>query len=165
MTTSVNPPYKQLRRTTADKIIAGVCGGLGRYFGVDPVLMRVIFAVTVVLTGGLALLAYPVLWFLMPEDRQVAGAWPAGGASAQWQAQTRGGSQYQPPTYQGPANQQPYGAPESQQPYQAAEGQQSYVEPTYPTRGDEPPATGTGPGSGSGSGTNEGDDPNTTPRA
>ncbi len=78
MTTSANPPYKQLRRTTDDKIIAGVCGGLGRYFGVDPVLMRVIFAVTVVLTGGLALFAYPVLWFLMPEDRQAGGAMAGG---------------------------------------------------------------------------------------
>ncbi|GIF65875.1 hypothetical protein Ais01nite_39100 [Asanoa ishikariensis] len=148
MTTSANPPYKQLRRTTDDKIIAGVCGGLGRYFGVDPVLMRVIFAVTVVLTGGLALLAYPVLWFLMPEDRQAAGAWgPGGGAPADWQAQTRGGSYYQPPTYPG------------QQPGPQA----SYVEPTYPTPNAQPPTTGTG--FGTGTNTNEGDDPNTTPRA
>ncbi|SNS87556.1 Phage shock protein PspC (stress-responsive transcriptional regulator) [Asanoa hainanensis] len=139
MTTSANPPYKQLRRTTDDKIIAGVCGGLGRYFGVDPVLMRVIFAVTVVLTGGLALLAYPVLWFLMPEDRDAAGTWgPGGGAPADWQAQTRGGGYYQPPTYQGPTNQQP--GPQA-----------SYVEPTYPAPDAQPPTTG--------------DDPNTTPRA
>jgi len=153
MTTSANPPYKQLRRTTDDKIIAGVCGGLGRYFGVDPVLMRVIFAVTVVLTGGLALFAYPVLWFLMPEDRQAGGAWPAATGSAPWQAQTHGASGYQPPTYQGPAGPQAYQAPE---------GQQSYVEPTYPTSADEPPATGTG--FGTATGTNEGDDPNTAPR-
>ena len=123
MTTSVNPPYKQLRRTTDDKIIAGVCGGLGRYFGVDPVLMRVIFAVTVVLTGGLALIAYPVLWFLMPEDRQMApaGPWQGGGASASWQNATHGTSQYQPPTYQPPSNQEPapYQAPADHAPYDA----------------------------------------------
>jgi phage shock protein C len=125
MTTSANPPYKQLRRTTDDKIIAGVCGGLGRYFGVDPVLMRVIFAVTVVLTGGLALLAYPVLWFLMPEE-PTAAAWHGGGASANWQTQTRGASSYQPPTYQGPANPDPYQAP-----YQAPTDQP----PTPPAAG------------------------------
>ncbi|MDG4821121.1 PspC domain-containing protein [Asanoa sp. WMMD1127] len=102
MTTSVNPPYKQLRRTSDDKIIAGVCGGLARYFGVDPVLMRVIFAVTVVLTGGLALLAYPVLWFLMPEAPPGADVWP-GATGQNWQTQTHGASPYQPPTYQPPA--------------------------------------------------------------
>jgi phage shock protein C len=62
------PPYKPLRRPTSDRVIAGVCSGLGRYFDVDPVLVRVIFAVAVVFTGGFALLAYPVLWFVMPED-------------------------------------------------------------------------------------------------
>ncbi|GIF72958.1 hypothetical protein Asi02nite_24760 [Asanoa siamensis] len=140
MTTSANPPYKQLRRTTDDKIIAGVCGGLGRYFGVDPVLMRVIFAVTVVLTGGLALFAYPVLWFLMPEDAGPGSGLWQGGASANWQTQTRGTSTYQPPTYQPPANPEP-------QAYQAPGGQQGYQAPAS--------------GMDTGTGTHEGDDPNT----
>ncbi|GIF48375.1 phage shock protein C (PspC) family protein [Asanoa ferruginea] len=136
MTTSANPPYKQLRRTTDDKIIAGVCGGLGRYFGVDPVLMRVIFAVTVVLTGGLALFAYPVLWFLMPEDRPMAPMavppWQGGGASASWQAATHGNSHYQPPTYQPPSNPDPA-------PYQAPADHSPYDTPS-----DQPPAGGEG---------------------
>jgi phage shock protein C len=71
------PPYKQLRRPTTDRIIAGVASGVGRYFNVDPVLVRVIFAVATVLTAGLALLAYPVMWFLMPEEPADAPAWPA----------------------------------------------------------------------------------------
>ena len=70
------PPYRQLRRPTTDRIVAGVCSGLGRYFDVDPVLIRVLFAIAVVFTGGLALLAYPVLWFLMPEEGANAPAWP-----------------------------------------------------------------------------------------
>lgn len=78
------PPYRQLRRPTTDRIVAGVCSGLGRYFDVDPVLIRVLFAIAVVFTGGLALLAYPVLWFLMPEEGANAPAWPT--------------SQYVPPT-------------------------------------------------------------------
>lgn len=57
-------------------MIAGVASGLGRYFNVDPTLVRVIFAVATVLTGGLALLAYPVMWFLMPEEPPGAPAWP-----------------------------------------------------------------------------------------
>jgi phage shock protein PspC (stress-responsive transcriptional regulator) len=67
MTESTTAPYKQLRRPLDDRIMAGVCSGIGRYFGVDPVLVRVVFAVLAVLTWGTALLAYPVLWFLMPE--------------------------------------------------------------------------------------------------
>ncbi len=70
------PPYKQLRRPTTDRLIAGVASGLGRYFNVDPTLVRVIFAGVAVLTGGLGLLAYPVMWFLMPEEPTDAPAWP-----------------------------------------------------------------------------------------
>ena len=57
-------------------MIAGVASGIGRYFTVDPTLVRVGFAVLVVITGGLALLAYPVMWFLMPEEAANAPAWP-----------------------------------------------------------------------------------------
>ena len=71
-----NPPYKQLRRPTTDRIIAGVASGLGRYFNVDPVLVRVVFAVAALLTAGVAALAYPVMWFLMPEEPVDAPAWP-----------------------------------------------------------------------------------------
>jgi phage shock protein C len=57
-------------------VVAGVASGLGRYFDVDPVLVRVIFAVATVLTAGVAALAYPVMWFLMPEEPLDAPAWP-----------------------------------------------------------------------------------------
>ncbi|MEV4201407.1 PspC domain-containing protein [Micromonospora globbae] len=78
MTATVPPqaPYKQLRRPTTDRMVAGVASGLGRYFDVDPTLVRVIFAVAGLLTGGLALLAYPIMWFLMPEEPAGAPAWP-----------------------------------------------------------------------------------------
>ncbi|MEV4346058.1 PspC domain-containing protein [Actinoplanes sp. NPDC049596] len=61
-------PYKLLRRPTDDRVGAGVCSGLGRYFGVDPVLVRVAFVVLAAATWGAALLAYPLMWFLMPEE-------------------------------------------------------------------------------------------------
>ncbi|MEU5723146.1 PspC domain-containing protein [Micromonospora sp. NPDC047738] len=69
-------PYKQLRRPTTDRMVAGVASGLGRYFAVDPTLVRVVFAVATLLTGGLAALAYPIMWFLMPEEPASAPAWP-----------------------------------------------------------------------------------------
>ena len=74
--TQPTAPYRQLRRPTTDRMVGGVCSGLGRYFTVDPTLVRVLFAVAAVLTGGLALLAYPVMWFLMPEEPADAPAWP-----------------------------------------------------------------------------------------
>ena len=68
MTTPTVAPYKQLRRPLDDRIVAGVCSGLGRYLAVDPVLIRVGFVVLAALTWGAALLAYPIAWFLMPEE-------------------------------------------------------------------------------------------------
>src|SRR4029453_14382794 len=73
MTQPTVAPYKQLRRPLDDRIVAGVRGGVGRYFGVDPVLIRVAFAVAIVLTWGTAALAYPIMWFLMPEEPRPAG--------------------------------------------------------------------------------------------
>ncbi|GIE96027.1 PspC domain-containing protein [Paractinoplanes rishiriensis] len=61
-------PYRRLLRPLDDRIVAGVCSGIGRYFGVDPVLIRVAFAIFAVVTWGTALIAYPVIWFLMPEE-------------------------------------------------------------------------------------------------
>lgn len=85
MTTNTPPqtPYKQLRRPTTDRMVAGVASGLGRYLNVDPTLIRVTFAVTGLLTGGLALLAYPIMWFLMPEEPPGAPAWPHPAGAAQ----------------------------------------------------------------------------------
>jgi len=68
MNTPTVAPYKQLRRPLDDRIVAGVCSGIGRYLAVDPVLVRVGFAVLCALTWGTAVLAYPIAWFLMPEE-------------------------------------------------------------------------------------------------
>jgi phage shock protein PspC (stress-responsive transcriptional regulator) len=62
------PVYKQLRRSRTNKVVAGICGGIARYFAVDPVAVRVAFVVLAFITGGTALLAYLVAWLVMPED-------------------------------------------------------------------------------------------------
>ncbi len=61
---------KKLTRTP-DKLIAGVCGGLANYLGLDPTLMRVGYALlTCLLAGFPGLLLYIILWFVMPmEDK------------------------------------------------------------------------------------------------
>jgi phage shock protein PspC (stress-responsive transcriptional regulator) len=57
---------KRLYRSRTDRKLAGVCGGLGEYFNVDPTLVRVLF-VLATLAGGPGLLLYIVLWLVMPE--------------------------------------------------------------------------------------------------
>jgi phage shock protein PspC (stress-responsive transcriptional regulator)/FtsH-binding integral membrane protein len=55
-----------LRRSRTDRVAAGVSGGLGEYFGLDPVLFRVLFAVSAFF-GGAGILAYLLAWAAIPE--------------------------------------------------------------------------------------------------
>ena len=60
----------RLRRSSSDKYLGGICGGLGRHFDVDPLLFRVGFAVTAFF--GVGILLYIALWLLLPDDGGVA---------------------------------------------------------------------------------------------
>ncbi|MCX4389519.1 PspC domain-containing protein [Micromonospora peucetia] len=93
------PPYKQLCRPVTDRMIAGVASGLGRYFAVDPTLVRVVFAVAGLFTGGIALIAYPIMWFLMPEEPADAPAWPHPTQAASPAVPPTAGTRPAPPTY------------------------------------------------------------------
>jgi len=58
---------KKLYRSRSDRKIAGVCGGIAQHFDIDPVLVRVL-AVILLLCGSAGLLAYIVLWIVVPEE-------------------------------------------------------------------------------------------------
>jgi phage shock protein C len=58
-------PAKRLTRSSTDKKIAGVCGGLAEYFDIDPTLIRVLWLL-LLLCGGTGLLAYLILWIALP---------------------------------------------------------------------------------------------------
>ena len=62
-----NVMEKKLRRSSSNKVIAGVCGGLGAYFGFDPVAVRLAL-VLFTLFGGAGVLVYLVCWICMPLD-------------------------------------------------------------------------------------------------
>ncbi len=62
----------RLTRSTNEKMIAGVCGGLGDYFVIDPVIVRLIF-VLVTLTSGMGLPVYIILWIVMPRPKAATG--------------------------------------------------------------------------------------------
>jgi phage shock protein PspC (stress-responsive transcriptional regulator) len=62
------PWQKSLYRSKTDRKIAGICGGLGKYFNIDPTIVRVIF-ILMLLPGGLpGVLPYLVLWVVIPEE-------------------------------------------------------------------------------------------------
>ena len=58
---------KKLHRMTQDSKIAGVCGGLGAYFDIDPVFFRLVFLLSI-LFGGLGAVAYLVMWLMVPAQ-------------------------------------------------------------------------------------------------
>jgi phage shock protein C len=76
-----------LRRSRDDRVIGGVAGGLGRYFGIDPILLRIAFVV-LVFAGGSGILLYLIGWLVIPEERvgdavgptPTTASWGGGGA-------------------------------------------------------------------------------------
>jgi phage shock protein C len=60
---------KRFTRSSTDKVLAGVCGGLGSYFELDPTVFRIIFVVATFF-GGFGLLLYIILALLVPADNQ-----------------------------------------------------------------------------------------------
>jgi phage shock protein PspC (stress-responsive transcriptional regulator) len=59
---------RKLYRSTLDKQVGGICGGLGEYLNVDPTVMRILFVAGFFLTGSLMFWAYLVMWIVIPES-------------------------------------------------------------------------------------------------
>jgi phage shock protein C len=64
----------RLFRSQSDRMLAGVAGGLAEMWDADPSLIRIVWALLVILTGGLALVVYIVMAIVVPEEDEV---WPA----------------------------------------------------------------------------------------
>src|SRR5207245_5370183 len=75
------PPQhpRRLMRSTRERMWAGVAGGMAEYFEIDPSLMRLLWVAAAVVTGGLAVPAYILLWIILPRDDRPpvvgTGAW------------------------------------------------------------------------------------------
>lgn len=67
MNSTPSPASRQLIRSTSDRKVAGVSGGLAKYFGIDPLLVRIGFVVTTLFTGA-GLLAYGAMVLLVPNE-------------------------------------------------------------------------------------------------
>ena len=70
------PAPPQLSRSSSQRMLGGVCGGLADYSGIDSLLWRVGF-VGLTLAGGSGILIYLLLWVLMPSASLPADTWPS----------------------------------------------------------------------------------------
>ena len=59
------PPVRRLRRSKQDRVLGGVCGGMGAYFGIDPVVLRIVMVALVF--AGVGVVAYLIAWLVIPE--------------------------------------------------------------------------------------------------
>ncbi len=66
-----SPGYHRMYRDPDNRIIGGVCSGMGAYWNIDPVIMRIIF-VALVLAGGIGVLVYLILYIVIPEAKTTA---------------------------------------------------------------------------------------------
>jgi phage shock protein C len=61
---------KLFRRSLTDKKLFGICGGAGEYFGIDPTIIRIIYAVFTILSAGTGILIYLLMFLIIPEAQQ-----------------------------------------------------------------------------------------------
>jgi phage shock protein PspC (stress-responsive transcriptional regulator) len=106
--TAPPPPYyapvRKLYRSRSDRVLGGVCGGIGRHYDMDPVLLRILVVVATVFTGGVFLLAYVLAWVFIPDEPAYwAPAAPAAPVPAPYAAGGTG-------SYVDPATGQVYGS-------------------------------------------------------
>lgn len=60
---------KKITRSQTDKMIGGVCGGLGQYFNIDPTIVRLLF-VLLLITGSAGFWIYLVMWIIVPLENE-----------------------------------------------------------------------------------------------
>ena len=67
----MNTNYKSLTRSTSNRMIAGVCAGLGEYLGIDPTVVRLLFVLGFFTLHGGLVLAYLIMAIVVPEQPQI----------------------------------------------------------------------------------------------
>ena len=74
---------KRLYKSSQDKVLSGVGGGMAEYFGIDPVFVRLGWVASIFVTGGLSIIAYIVMVIIVPRSEHAApsGSWVAVGES------------------------------------------------------------------------------------
>jgi phage shock protein C len=89
----MNSTTTRLMRSSTDKVISGVCGGLAEYFGIDSTIVRLVFVVAVL--SGVSPLIYLVLWIVMPQNKVVQAPQPLAQLPAETATPVRSSSFYE----------------------------------------------------------------------
>ena len=64
---------KRLYRSSDNRVFAGICGGLGEYFDVDPTVVRVVYVLLSLLTAFMGVFLYIILLFVIPNRPRIEG--------------------------------------------------------------------------------------------
>lgn len=70
----MNTPYRRLYRSSTDKMVSGLCAGLGEYIGLDPTIVRLLFALGAIFLFPMPILVYFVMMLVVPEAPTTPGA-------------------------------------------------------------------------------------------
>lgn len=62
---------RKLYLSDKDRKIAGVCGGLADYFGIDSTIVRILWALAVMVSYGIGFILYLVFWLIVPRERNI----------------------------------------------------------------------------------------------
>ena len=68
----MNTDYRQLTRSTSNRMIAGVCAGLGEYLGIDPTIVRLLVILAFFTGFGGIAIVYLIMALVIPEQTQVS---------------------------------------------------------------------------------------------
>jgi phage shock protein C len=74
---------KRLYRSKQERMLGGVCGGLGEHLDVDPTVIRLVWAVIALLSLGTGLLIYLIAWLIIPEEGAADTPVPSGAQGKQ----------------------------------------------------------------------------------
>ena len=64
----MNTQYKRLYRSSTDKMVSGLCAGLGDYIGIDPTIVRLMFALGAIFLFPMPIFVYFVMMLVVPEE-------------------------------------------------------------------------------------------------
>lgn len=88
---------RRLYRSRTDTILGGVAGGVADYLDVDPSLVRIVWAILAIITGGIFVVLYIVMWIVVPQTLAAEPAGASGDAGSDSPAPGEGGAPASPP--------------------------------------------------------------------
>lgn len=71
----IKKEIKRLYRSGKNRVFGGVCGGLGDYFDVDPIIVRLVWVIFTLISFGIGILAYLIAWIIIPRNPRHRWYW------------------------------------------------------------------------------------------